>query len=554
MTAGLADNFDPYREWLGLALDRPPSHYELLSLSPGESDERQIALAAEQAASKVRSFRPGPHARAWSRLLDEIQAAKECLSDPARRAEYDAELRRGQSSWPVASVVTEAQPPSALGAVSSELYPPGMMRPASAPPSPAPQPAVVVRPRSDLDPPAPISATPVSPAPISATPVYVTSSETVEAAEASWAAGPSPIYDAAMPTAQPAAHAAALDPMAPVSVEALLPPGAEVMTSPVAAESPFAVSSAPTATQLANQQARQARTLLALAGLGLIAILGGAAATYAVMTRRSASDSRAIAEKPSGPEPAPLQPPKPKPPDIAAAPIEPSVVPTPIAPPSEARPTPTPLTPPTPAPSTPAPSTTNEPPPMITRAEVQALIKALEAAKTAIGEQNFKAADAQLAKAESLARLPKHKGAVARLKEADGYVKQFHQALAAAVQGMQAGESFKVGNSTQVAFVEGGPDKVVVRIAGMNRTYHFNDMPPGLAMKFAERKLADSDPASRVIKGAYLLTHRRGDSDSQEKAKSLLAEAQAQGADVQHLLLLVTDNYADLMKDVPAGT
>src|SRR5689334_19336657 len=100
MTAGLANDFDPYREWLGLALDRQPSYYELLSLAPGESDERQIKLAAEQAATKVRSFRPGPHARAWSQLLDEIQAAKECLCDPARRAQYDAERRRGQTSAP----------------------------------------------------------------------------------------------------------------------------------------------------------------------------------------------------------------------------------------------------------------------------------------------------------------------------------------------------------------------------------------------------------------------------------------------------------------------
>ena len=72
--------------------------------------------------------------------------------------------------------------------------------------------------------------------------------------------------------------------------------------------------------------------------------------------------------------------------------------------------------------------------------------------------------------------------------------------------------------------------------------------------RFVERKLADSDPASRVVKGAYLLTHRRGDSESQEKAKSLFAEAQSLGANVQHLMPLVSENYADLIKDAPAGT
>src|SRR5262245_14434614 len=86
----LGDDFNPYREWLALAGDRPPNHYELLSLDPQEPDQARIAAAAARATTKVRSFRPGPHAQAWSHLLDEIQAAKACLGDPAKRAQYDA--------------------------------------------------------------------------------------------------------------------------------------------------------------------------------------------------------------------------------------------------------------------------------------------------------------------------------------------------------------------------------------------------------------------------------------------------------------------------------
>jgi hypothetical protein len=545
MRPPLADDFNPYGRWLALALDGPPNYYELLSLPPTETDDRQIIIAAEQAATKVRSFRPGPHARAWSQLLDEIQAARECLCDPARRSEYDAELVRGQTSHYTPLAVVDNAPPSVLAAVSSELYPLGMVRPASPPEEVPPQFAVVtqLRPRSDLDPPQRPTSAPE------------------EAPQAESSEAPTlPLSAMPLPTPSAEALPASVDPMAPVLVEALLPPGAEA--APVAAaESPFAVSAAPTAAQFATQQARQAQWLLILAGLGGMALIAGTAVAYVVMTRPAAPGRNALAERPTAPVPAAAPQTRPQPTDDA--PVRPTMLlptaaptadpTTPTVAPVEARPTPTPTFPSTPPTAAPAPSPPEQPVPKVTRSEVQALIKALDAAKAAIGEQNFKAADLQIAKAESLAKLPKHKGAVARLKEAGGYVKQFRQALAAGAGGMQAGESFKVGNSTQVSFVEAGSDKVVVRIAGNNRTYSFSDMPAGLAFAFADLKLPASDPATRVIKGAYLLTQKRADIESQEKAKSLWAEAQAAGADIRHLMPLLTDNYADLLKDAPAS-
>jgi len=117
---------------------------------------------------------------------------------------------------------------------------------------------------------------------------------------------------------------------------------------------------------------------------------------------------------------------------------------------------------------------------------------------------------------------------------------------------MKGGETFKVGNSTQVAFVEGFSDKVILRIAGMNRTYPFNDTPPGLAVAIADFKLPQSSPASRVVKGAYLILHKRADSETQEKGQALWQEAQAAGANVGHLMPFLTDDYADFLKDAAA--
>lgn len=89
----MAEKFNPYRAWLELDVaDRPRSHYELFGLQPGESDPQRIAAAADQAMAKVRRARPGPHAAQWGRLLDQLEAAKTCLLDPASKAAYDASL------------------------------------------------------------------------------------------------------------------------------------------------------------------------------------------------------------------------------------------------------------------------------------------------------------------------------------------------------------------------------------------------------------------------------------------------------------------------------
>ena len=186
---------------------------------------------------------------------------------------------------------------------------------------------------------------------------------------------------------------------------------------------------------------------------------------------------------------------------------------------------------------------------MVTRAEVTALIKALTTVKEALGEQNFEEADQQLARAETLAKLPKHQEAVARLRQVAGYVKQFRDAVAAAVAQFEAGSVFMVGTSTQVAVVEGFPDRVILRIAGMNKVYPFRDMPPGLAVAIADKKLDGTDPVSRVVKGAYLLVHKRADSESHDKAKTWWKEAQDGGVDMSQLMPFLTENYDDFLKD-----
>jgi len=110
-------------------------------------------------------------------------------------------------------------------------------------------------------------------------------------------------------------------------------------------------------------------------------------------------------------------------------------------------------------------------------------------------------------------------------------------------------ESFKVGSSTIVGMVEADTKRVILRVAGQNKTYQYSDMPVGLAAALADMKLEGSDPVSRVVKGAYVACHRSSSPDQLKTAKTWWEEATLGGADVSHLMPFLTDSY-DLTKDL----
>ncbi|HVW39567.1 MAG TPA: hypothetical protein VHB99_19750 [Pirellulales bacterium] len=93
------NDFDVYRQWLGIPPDqRPPNHYELLGLDLSEDDAERIRAASLQRSAAVRRYCLGQHGAEATRLLGEIAAAFACLSDPAAKAAYDRQLTGGESS------------------------------------------------------------------------------------------------------------------------------------------------------------------------------------------------------------------------------------------------------------------------------------------------------------------------------------------------------------------------------------------------------------------------------------------------------------------------
>ncbi len=90
----MAVDFDPYYKWLGIPpKDQPPHYYRLLGIEVFESDAEVIASAADQRLMLVRTFKNGPNVILAQKLEKKIAAAKSCLLDPEKKAEYDVSLR-----------------------------------------------------------------------------------------------------------------------------------------------------------------------------------------------------------------------------------------------------------------------------------------------------------------------------------------------------------------------------------------------------------------------------------------------------------------------------
>lgn len=86
--------FDPYHTWLGIRPEEQPPHfYRLLALQPFEDNLDTIEHAADARMAHLRTLQAGRYAEHCQRLLNEVAAAKVCLLNPQRKAEYDKQLR-----------------------------------------------------------------------------------------------------------------------------------------------------------------------------------------------------------------------------------------------------------------------------------------------------------------------------------------------------------------------------------------------------------------------------------------------------------------------------
>jgi WD40 repeat protein len=122
--------FDPYHKWLAIPPDlRPPTHYQLLGVSPQEQDPEVIQEAALRQTSHVRMYQIGTHAAECTRLLNEIAQARTTLLNPAKRKEYDSQFATGSAAATPGPARDEPREPLSL----APTFPPKESNPVVAP-------------------------------------------------------------------------------------------------------------------------------------------------------------------------------------------------------------------------------------------------------------------------------------------------------------------------------------------------------------------------------------------------------------------------------------
>ncbi len=130
----MAEQFDPYRKWLGIpSQDQAPNHYQLLGIPSGENDPDVIENAANRQMAHVRTFQAGKHSKLSQQILNELSTAKRVLLTSDKKSEYDAQLAAQQQALAAALTRPPAIPPLAQDSLP--------------PPAETPVPDTSIRPR-----------------------------------------------------------------------------------------------------------------------------------------------------------------------------------------------------------------------------------------------------------------------------------------------------------------------------------------------------------------------------------------------------------------------
>lgn len=96
--------FNPYCEWLAIPpCLLPPSHYRLLGLKDFETDPDKIQRASLNQIARLRMHQAGVHSDLTQKLMNEVALARITLSDPAKKEDYDRQLRQSSPQFPSAA-------------------------------------------------------------------------------------------------------------------------------------------------------------------------------------------------------------------------------------------------------------------------------------------------------------------------------------------------------------------------------------------------------------------------------------------------------------------
>lgn len=518
---------NPYQEWLNCKSKRP-HYFELLGVSPKESDEGRIRRAAASRLATVRQVRPGDHIEQWQALIDEIGRAEKILLDPPARRAYvqkilEARQKKVASDKPAAAdAVTPPPTPSSKSAPSS---------PPSSPPLPPESNRLVE---------------PPDPQAVSASPPEQGEDEAFDPM--------APLTAPSDPTErEPAAHPA---PVAGLS--ASHSPG----LAPSSGSSNFA--------KFARERARKKRqrfmvtSLLSLLVIGLLGTVGYLNKDAILGPTLSENDSdendSPSSDPPKDPEPivgddGAEASQTPEPPSDNESPkdestdgsqenkgdpenkgdnVEPDGS-NPEAEPSENS-----------APDTSPPEEKMEEPEVVsktlTRSQAFELGETMKASHVAISERDFEEAEELWNSARGMAEGTDYVELVDRLQIMGQTTRRCWDRIAQATSQLQSTEVLEFSPTVAVAIIEASEEKLVYRVNGERQERAPRELPPGLAKLILETVLEPGADLDTLL-GALYAGEAAFDESKREEAEMYWREVDAAGGSVQDLLLWVIDDY-----------
>lgn len=518
---------NPYQEWLNCKSKRP-HYFELLGVSPKESDEGRIRRAAASRLATVRQVRPGDHIEQWQALIDEIGRAEKILLDPPARRAYVQKILEARQKK-VAS-----DKPAAADAVTPPPTPSSKSAPSSPPTSPP------------LPPESNRLVEPPDPQAVSASPPEQGEDEAFDPM--------APLTAPSDPTErEPAAHPA---PVAGLS--ASHSPG----LAPSSGSSNFA--------KFARERARKKRqrfmvtSLLSLLVIGLLGTVGYLNKDAILGPTLSENDSdendSPSSDPPKDPEPivgddGAEASQTPEPPSDNESPkdestdgsqenkgdpenkgdnVEPDGS-NPEAEPSENS-----------APDTSPPEEKMEEPEVVsktlTRSQAFELGETMKASHVAISERDFEEAEELWNSARGMAEGTDYAELVDRLQIMGQTTRRCWDRIAQATSQLQSTEVLEFSPTVAVAIIEASEEKLVYRVNGERQERAPRELPPGLAKLILETVLEPGADLDTLL-GALYAGEAAFDESKREEAEMYWREVDAAGGSVQDLLLWVIDDY-----------
>jgi len=557
-----SEPFDPYRQWLNIEdPSRPLDHYTLLGIARFESDPQAINQAADVQLAKVRRIRPGERLGDWGRLLDQIEAVKVCLLDPAAKASYDANL---QGASP-----TQAGPaaPAAAGP-SFEPPPPEPLAPpvegfASAPAVPR----AIPIPPAEAGGSSEVTARQVPASSPMPGPPRAVEAPSASRKRAKWGrfmligvlvlalAGLGVAFHTVLN--RPVEEETVADLLEELPEEPTPPETTPEETEPEDATSEDAVAEGAVLEDAVSEDAVSPEddpqeemledaspTTEPSEGVESPSqpvveepvdapVVESPAVESPAVDESSTAEDGSVAEKDTAEvEPTPddqATSPLDEFPDDEAPPTSPSVVEQPpVQQPVEEQPA---------TEEPPAEEVVEETPAKdIDSRKAAAFKTAVAAARKAMSHRDLATAKQELAKADKNLQTNAEVRELDRLETIHGYLGQFWEGILKSMSGLESGAEMEVG-STRVIVVEVGKESITMRVNGRNRTYTVERMPYALVKHIGSWAFT-GDSASKVVVGAFFLM----DADAQaeggrEQARKLWKQAAAEGIEMDDLMV-----------------